>query len=309
MLPFSKPRYVKASKQTIQNSFVICAVGLASDTVMGTIIDNKVALEQIHPTYSLALLPLTDNIKIRFEDALFYADCFAYEHEIPVIPELKGSKMEIEFLIERTGRKDTRSWYSRLLVEALENVVALRLGPLGYVEFRYDTSRFRSLSESPILCLDYSGKYRPARQEVHLYSLALRQIDPLSEYLCYYRVIESASKSNGLSWLEQNLGRLEATRFGMLPTGEGVRMYQRRTNLFTILRRRAVTRLRDLAKNESYADIACRLYRTNRCGIAHGQRIRWSDFTTDIKEIFRDSFVLKLMARLAVDDELRSDSV
>jgi hypothetical protein len=304
VLPFSKPSYIRASGQAIVNAYVIDAVGLASDTVLGVVIDDEVALEQIHPTYSLALLPLTDDIVISYEDALFYADCFAYEHEIPVIPHPKRGPAEIEFLLDREGKQATRKIYFHELVAALESVNALRLGPLGYVEFRHDTSKYPSLTGDPVVHLNYREKYGLAAQEVHLYSLALRQIDPLSEYLCYYRVIESASRSNGLDWLEQNLGRLEFARFGMLPAGAGDRTYRRRTNLFTVLRRRAIARLRDLSRTMSYANIASRLYHTNRCGIAHGKKIRRADFTTDFGEVYLDSFVLKLMARLAIEDKL-----
>ena len=60
MLPFNKPKYIKASKRTIIKAYVLEAVGLASDEVIGVVIDNKVVMEQIHPTYSIALIPMTD---------------------------------------------------------------------------------------------------------------------------------------------------------------------------------------------------------------------------------------------------------
>jgi hypothetical protein len=304
VLPFSKPSYVGASRQAIVNAYVIDAVGLARDQVLGVVIDDQVALEQIHPTYSLALLPLADDVVISYEDALFYADCFAYEHEIPVIALPRGGQIDIEFLMDRRGKRATREAYFHELAVALESVNALRLGPMGYVEFRYDTSEYLSSTGDPVVRLNYSGRYGLAAQEVHLYSLALRQIDPLSEYLCYYRVIESASRSNGLGWLEQNLGRLESARFGMLSAGPGDPRKRRRVNLFTVLRRRAIARLRNLLNTMSYADIASRLYHTNRCGVAHGQSIRRADFSTDFRDVYLDGFVLKLMARLAIEDKL-----
>jgi len=301
-LPFSTPPYITASKHNIINAYVIDAIGLASDTVLGVVLDDEVALEQIHPTYSLALLPLNDAITVCYEEALFYADCFAYEHEIPTIAYPRRGLPGINFLLDKRGKQTTRQIYFHELSAALESVTALRLGPVGYVQFRYDTSSYPSPDGEPVVHLNYRAKYAHMRQEMHLYSLALRQIDPLSEYLCYYRVIESASKSNGLKWLEQNLPRLESTRFGVLPAGEGDRVYQRRPNLFTILRRRAVNRLWDLIKTLSYADIASKLYHTNRCGIAHGITIRRADFATDFEDVYLDSFVLKLMARIAIED-------
>jgi hypothetical protein len=306
MLPFSKPEYVRASKRAILNARVIDAVGLASDSVCGVLLDDKIALEQIHPTYSLALLPLTNEIVITYEDALFYADCFAYEHEIPTIAiPRRTAQSGLRFLLDKRGKRATREAYFHDLAVALESVNALRLGPLGHVEFRHDTSERPLRTKDAFVRLNWTDKYGGVSQEIHLYSLALRQIDPLSEYLCHYRVIESASDSNGLNWLEQNLRRLQFARFGMLPAGVGYEVRVRRVNLFSLLRRRAVARLRDLTKKLSHAEIAKRFYHTNRCGIAHGRSIRRSDFATDFKEIYLDGFVIKLMARLSIEDKLQ----
>lgn len=268
------------------------------------VVDDQVALEQIHATYSLALLPLTNVIKISYEDALLYADCFGFEHEIPSIVYPKGGLVGIEFLLDKRDKRATRETYFHELTVALESINALRLGPLGSVSFRYDTSQYTSVARDPVVHLNYREKYKKARQDVHLYSLAIRQIDPLSEYLCYYRVIESATKSNGLNWLEQNLARLASTDFGLLPATRGDLRKPDKVNLFRVLRRRAVARLRDSLTRMSYATIANRLYFTNRCGIAHGQSIRRSDFSTDFREVYLDGFVLKLMARLAIEDKL-----
>jgi hypothetical protein len=304
VLPFTKPTYVKSSKQTIRNAYVLGAVGLASDQVFGVVIDNKVALEQIHPTYSLALLPLTDDITISYEDALFYADCFAYEHEIPVIAYPKKWQIEIEFLLDKRCRRDTRKTYLQDLVGALENIISTRFGPLGFVDFRTDILKYPSKTGKPFACLSYSEKYKFVSKEIHLYSFALRQIDPLAEFLCYYRVIESASKSNGLNWLEQNLGRLKFVRFGMLPAGQADNNRKRSINLFTALRHRAAIRMRELLKTMTYEDVAKRFYYTNRCGIAHGHSIRRADFSTDFREVYLDCFVIKIMARLIIEDKL-----
>jgi hypothetical protein len=304
MLPFTKPSYVRVSKQTIINSYTIDAVGLALDQVLGVVVDDQIALEQIHSTYSIAILPLTRDIRISYEDALFYADCFAYEHEIPTIAYPKAGRVGIEFLLDKRSKRKTRETYFHELDVALESVNALRLGPLGCVEFRHNSSRHLSQHREPVVRLSYRKKYAPVQQEIHLYSLALRQIDPLSEYLYCYRVIESATRSNGLKWLEQNLGHLESARFGILPAIPSDPKKQRRINLFTVLRHRAVTHLRGLLKTMPYDKIASRLYHTNRCGIAHGQSIRRADFATDFNEVYRDGFIIKLMARLAIENKL-----
>jgi len=305
VLPSGKPPYVQASKRSIANAYILEAVGLASDQVWGVTIDDKVALEQIHPTYSLALLPLTDDIVLSFEDALFYADCFAYEHEIPVIPHPRKDTWQIEFLVSRQGKKESRDTFIREMCTVLECVHWLRLGPLGYVEFRHDGRRHGFSSKGPRIRLRYTQRYGPARREIHLYSMALRQIDPLSDYLCFYRVIESASASNGRKWLERNLVRLAKSKFGMLPAGDDFAVRKRRINLFTVLRRRAVSRLEQLLNRfGTCAEVAEKLYRTNRCGIAHGESIRRSDFSTDFTDVYMDCFVVRLMARLAIKDKI-----
>jgi hypothetical protein len=306
VLPFSKPEYVKAPKETILNACTIEAVGLASDSVLGVVIDDKVALEQIHPTYSLALLPLTEDVSISYRDVLFYADCFSYEHEIPVLAYPRKSQIEVDFLLDKRGKRITRDIYLQELMAAMESINLLRFGPVGYVEFRYDTSGYLPSLQKPIVRLDYTRKYKLAAKQIHLYSFALRQLDPMSEYLCYYRALESASGSNGLKWLEENLGRLESVQFGVLPASGDphVTHRRRRKNLFALLSRRAVTRLKDLSNEMSHAQIAERLYRTNRCGIAHGRSIRRADFSTDFNEVYLDGFVIKLSARLAIEDRV-----
>lgn len=304
MLPFSKPCQVKASKQTILNAYVIEAAGLASDEVLGVVIDDRAALEQIHPTSSLALIPLTDDIFLSYEDALFYTDCFAYEHEIPAIVGPKN-RFGIEFLVDKWSPRKTKGNYFAELIEVLEHIVSMRLGPLAYVGFRH------SSQDGAIVQLDYTRQYGSVGQEVHLYALALRQIDAFSEYLGHYRVIESATQSNGLDWIQHNLARLSSAQFGMLPVGvEHDSPYrQRRRNLFTILRRRAVNHLQRLSATRSDKDIADRFYGTNRCGIAHGRTIRRSDFSVDFSEVYLDGFVVKLLARLAIEDKRSATAV
>jgi len=306
MLPFAKPEYVKIPRHAIINSYVMHTVGLASDQVTGVVIDNRVALEQIHPTYILALLPLRNDIKIYWRDVLFYADCFAYEYEIPVLAYPKKMTMKIDFLLDRRHKINAKNSYFSALKDALESVTALRLGPLGYVEFRYDTSMYQYPIRKPVVRLSYSEKYQSVAKEIHLYTLALKQIDPLHEYLCYYRVIESIAENNGKNWLEKNFDRLPSYKFGFLPAGTDDQIPHRRINLFTVLRRRAVKHLRNLSKNMSYDDIAKRLYNKNRCGIAHGKSIRWLDFSADFEEVFLDVYLIKMMARLAIEDKLNT---
>lgn len=303
VLPFLPPPHVRASARNISNAHVIEAVGLGSDEVSGIIIDSKVAMEQIHPTYSIALLPLSDDVVVTFADARFYADCFAYEHEIPCIAlpnESDFRKSGITFAVSKEGKRRTRESYFGDLCMAMECINSSRLGPLSWIKCRYDTSR-----RVEPLKIDYTLRYQQVAEAVSLYSLALRQIDPYSEYLCYYRVIENMTASNGKNWLEQNLSRLLQASFGRLQVGDdGLLRRLRKPNLFVLFKRRAIKRLNELQATRSNAKIVDLLYKTNRCGIAHGQSIRHADFDSDFREVSLDCFIVKMMARLAIDDKL-----
>jgi hypothetical protein len=141
-------------------------------------------------------------------------------------------------------------------------------------------------------------------QEIHLYSVALRQADALGEFLCYYRVIESATRSNGKAWISSALDVLPAHDYGHIGIGhEGVR---RARNLLSIWRSKALRRLSVLRQRfGSPAGIAGYLYNTNRCGIAHGKDIVRADITQSYFEVVRDTYLLKLLARLAIDQKLQ----
>ena len=313
-LPFSRPSYVKASKSRIRRAYVIEAVGLAGATVYGVVIDGRVALEPYLNTSSLIVLPLSNGISISYEDVLFYASCLGYEHEIPAIALPKRRlflrQTGVEFLLDKWKRRDVPRTYEEHLVIALDSLISLRFGPLGFVRFRCEKPKLLPAPATPIVRLNYRKKYWGVEKEIHLYSVALRQIDPLFEYLCYFRVIESAIDKQGnkvKSWLAKNLGRLEHARFGMLRTGTvGDPEKDRKTNFFTVLKRRAVSRLKALLATHSYEKVAERFYHINRGGIAHGLKIKRLDYSGDFKEVYLHAFVLKLMARLAIEEKLRA---
>jgi hypothetical protein len=155
--------------------------------------------------------------------------------------------------------------------------------------------------------LPLTAKYSIVSKELGLYSTALRQLDPLSEFLCYYRIIESISRDNGKDWLSVNLSRLENYDFGFLEFEvigeERVRKNQRRKNLFGFYRRRALSRLKTLTARLSKKSIEEYFYNENRCGIAHGKTdVKSYDFGFNIREISQDVYILKLLARIAIEN-------
>jgi hypothetical protein len=78
-----------------------------------------------------------------------------------------------------------------------------------------------------------------------------------------------------------------------------------RTNLFSVYRRRAKSRINLLSKKLSTGDIAEYFYNVLRCGIAHGRTdVIDYDYGFNIVEVSQDLIVLKLLARIAVEQKV-----
>src|SRR5712692_6822010 len=65
--------------------YVLCPFGLASDTVGDITVDASIALVQSRPDWNICLCPLIAKPQPTESVASYYADCIAYEHDIPVI--------------------------------------------------------------------------------------------------------------------------------------------------------------------------------------------------------------------------------
>lgn len=275
-------------------------VGLALDSVEQVTIDNRFALIQLNPSYSVAIVPTSSDKHPTFNEVVFYTNCLAYEHDIPAFVWPARGKALIK-PIERAREEYIDHSYYLTLSTAYEAINSLRLGPLGYVYFRW-----QGFEQN--VNLPYSDQYSCVAKEVSLYSTAVRQLDPLSEFLNYYRVVESVSGKNGKDWLNSNTPRLEYHDFGFLEyeiVGQERIGNQRRKNLFSTYRKRALSRLKKLATKLGEKSIAEYLYNENRCGIAHGRTgVKAYDFGYNIQEISLDVYVLKLLARIAIEDKV-----
>jgi len=299
------------------------ALGLAPDSVGDIVLDHTIALVQPHPSADICLCPLIGKPQPTESLAWYYADCIAYEHDIPVIViPTRGDFERFGYRYAHSGRttpemvyvnhlngravrhtlpgisaeRAVKQNYCASLCSILENVRQIRQGPNTLVHFRHK-------SRGVTLNLAYTSKYSVVVQEIHLYSVALRQADSLGEFLCYYRVIESATQSNGKTWIASSLGELSAHNFGRIVIAHD--FVSRPRNLLSIWRSRALRRLSALRqKLGSATEIASYLYHTNRCGIAHGKAIVRADITSSYFDVVRDTYVLKLLARLAIDQKL-----
>jgi len=306
--------------------YCIYPLGLASDTVNDVVIDRRIALIQQHPESILYLCPLRQNPHPTAAAAWFYCDCIAYEHDIPAIvyptpSELsefryryihngptKSRPMQIEHLgkkhwtetfIKRPmqAKTITRLFLMDQLLSVFDEARQIRHGPLTFVLFRTHRQHRR-------VYLDYSNWYGKAAKEISLFSTALRQPDFLAEFLGYYRIIESITQSNGKKWITDALDRLPSQKWNSILLGHDEDQYAPR-NLLGAYSRRASIRLRELRKRLGTSDrVAHYLYNVQRCGIAHGRgQIVRGDVSPTYFEVARDTMILKLLARMAIEEK------
>lgn len=306
--------------------YSIYALGLAADTVGDVIIDRRIALCQVHPDSVLYLCPLCPNPQPTVAEAWFYCDCIAYHHEIPAIVEPTeeelsdfkhtylhngpskprecsiiepGVGVKEKFVVHPLPPEDvTRRFLFDQLLSILEETRELRHGPLTFVLFR--THRYQRR-----VYLDYSSRYGSVSKEISLYSAALRQADFLAEYLGYYRVIESASGSNGKEWIIDALDRLRRHRFGKILLGHQHDYHYCPINILHEYRKRASTRLRELRRTmRRNEELARYFYNVNRCGIAHGRdAVVKADIVPSYFDIGRDAVIMKMLARMAIEEK------
>jgi len=295
-------------------------------SVGDVIIDRRIALIQPHPESRLYLCPIRPHPQPTTAEAWFYNDCIAYEHEIPAIVDpteeqladfkhrylhngpsepqkfnitTLGSDVKTEKFIRHPIPPETLSqtFLVNQLLLIFEETRELRHGPLTFVLFR--THRYRRR-----VYLDYSALYGSVSKEISLYSAALRQADFLSEYLGYYRVIESVTVSNGKKWIIDALDRFKTHRFGKILMGHQYDDHYRPKDILREYRKRANARLLELQRTMRNKDIAKYFFNVNRCGIAHGRdRVLKSDIVPSYFDIARDSVILKLLARMAIDEK------
>lgn len=280
--------------------YFIDMVGLASDSVGNVILDGKYAIHQIHPTYSLAIVPPVGVDHPSFNEMVFFTNCLAYDHDLPalIVPVKREALIKP---IERGRKSYINNSYYESLAQAYELLNAIRLGPLGYVEFKWS-----GINED--INLQYTKKYYTASNELCLYSTAIRQLDPLSEFLCYYRIIESISGDNGKRWVSDSLAKLSNYDFGFLEFGSDFTGHNRgrRINVFSVYKKRSLARLVELKSKLNDKSIADYFYNENRCGIAHGKtNIKTYDFKYNIEEISKDIYIIKLLSRIAIEEKIQ----
>ena len=168
-------------------------------------------------------------------------------------------------------------------------VAELRVGA-GSVLLRYDEER-HPLSR-------FTDRFGSRREAIALYAMAARQLDPFTEYLCLYRVIEWAGRGKAEAWVAHRLPELHAFDFGECLVRRD--LTQEYVDMLETWRGRAVARLAQM--NKPAGKVAAELV-ANRNAIAHGSfRVRHHDFGPSMSAIGADLAIVKLLARIAVED-------
>ncbi len=276
----------------------LLADGIWAASVGNVTLDDRFLLRDVEGS-GLALVSRRGEPPPTFAEALFYARCLSFDHECPVVVVGRG-----------IGRFGPRPWLSTksfepewAQVQELLSEIQRRRSGGGVALFR----RPQRLSEFEYFNLPLSARYGQVADMLAMYATALLQVEPLGEYLHYYRVVERAARlesgnpsNNGKDWVERHLQKLATFSFGELwlqKSGAGQVAHR---SLFQLLQRRAVEAFHRLGKNA--ADTSKYLYGALRCGIAHSSGPKTFDFGGDVKEVGQALPIVKLLARIAIEN-------
>lgn len=325
-LPFSMPPHIANAKEAWRHAIHIECFGLDTECLGGMLVDDRFWLEGFEASSSFFIIPMNVGDPPRYADAAFYADCIAFEHEfstlaVPRAELLSDDEIPWE-IFSRAKQASAAARYVEWLIEGCEVANRVNLGIERQVVFKYDWLYFDAPPDG-IVKIGWSAMFKNVGTAIHLYNAALRQLDPLTQFLCFYRVVENITGNNGKGWVESTLpGPMDykgpvwcvKTRRS-IKTLIGKAEYRRvRLKRFTnnrgyfnvleVTRAKALQRLATLRREGSDADIAKRLYNGNRCGIAHGSDIRRHDLSDDFRNIVQDLPLIRFLARLAIEEVL-----
>lgn len=228
------------------------------------------------------------------DEVTFLADCFSFDHDTPtVVRPAAGTQAAkrppIDTLFPYQSREDQTLSYYSTVESTLTEATDLRLGD-GSPTLRYH--------EYPKL-LRLHARFLGVEEPLALYAMATRQVEVLSEFLCFYRVIEWVNKDNGKAYVSRHLGALATHDFGKLWAHRTCK--ERRWDIFARYRRRAMRRLSELrTRHGTDQKVAQHLYDI-RNSLAHGKSNFALDRDTDLPEIGRDVLIIKLLARMVIE--------
>jgi len=341
-LPFSAPRYLENPREQISKSMIITCYGLCTECLEGVFIDNNYWLEGFEASSDFYLISDKPNYDIPYDIAVFYSDCLSFEHEIPTLAKPKKdflNKKDIPWNIKPKERDDLVDLFFDHIDVGIEEGILAYNGLWQKVVFKYDQMfdwlecKIEDHNGFDIVKVNYYDRFNPVKQGIHLYNAALKQIDIMSKYLCYYRVIEFIAGNNGKEWIEDILDNTNMEYYGKIwieepsfieveqsPLEDSIipnemssfiernKLFneEKKINILEIMRANALFRFKELKNRLSTQEIAERLYNDNRCGIAHGRNnIRRHDLGDDFIDILNDLKLIKYLARIAIDERIK----
>jgi hypothetical protein len=277
--------------------------GIHYDSDLIALIDNKYKIHlRVHPPTPTMII---DSIPT-FKELIFYTDCISYTHDVPGFfyqPVQKQNKSIITPIVtipKYENFSEERS-YNLALEQIYSLIVDIKIN--AKVCFIWNKAYFKTIN-IPLTLMFYK-----VSEEINMYSMALKQLDPLTEFLCYYRIIERITGDNGKQWIRNNLSRLNKYHFGFLEVVDLIkhRKRNRRKNLFSFYRRRSINRILKLRRTlPKEISIEKHLYNDIRCSIAHGKDIIKYDYKNNLKEVFLDIYIVKLLSRIAIEDKVKN---
>ena len=228
--------------------------------------------------------------------AVFFANVLAYVHDAPVgFWPLVGKPLTRSVFGDEKGHHHSFEQIARIH----ELIHAGRVGSMASYDFKWSSPTGTSL-DVPV-----TTAFGPATDLLAFYATALRQHDPLSEFLHYYRVLEAIDGANGKKWIANHLASLTTHKFGALLIDPDDPPRRPRRDLLQHYTRRAVKRRDQLVATR--VDIPTQLYNNLRCGIAHAKTgVKTFDFGPDVAEVTRDLPLTKMLARIAIDSRVRA---
>jgi hypothetical protein len=250
----------------------------------------------------LGILPTNGRAPATIDDARWLADAFAFDHDAPVgiwpawvgdwptaMPKDQAAHPVIQPVIP--FERSFTSWYWEHINMSYMAAAELRFN--GSLVLRYD-------GEATAPGTTFSARFRGREEQVGLYAMAVRQPDPLAEYLCLYRVLESAERSNGKAFIRSNLPAIWEHDFGELIVMPDDPSNEPGLNAFDVYLERARDEVSRLSA-AGITDLADYLYDI-RNSLAHGKhRALTARHVHRFEDAGRALVIVRLLARIAVE--------
>jgi hypothetical protein len=221
---------------------------------------------------ALGILPMSPGgTRATVDDAMWLADVIAFDHDAPVgiRPATRGPGAPP---VDPDGFPQTQPvhpYADDLFMWYWENIST---ASMAAAELRFNDSYvLRYLEDDPRSPRrDFSARFGERDQLVSMYAMAARQADPLSEYLCLYRILEAADNANGKTYASQMLPTFLTHDYGDLFVAPlEAQGWEHMTHVFESYKIRANKEL-DSLRAQGVTDVPAHLYGI-RNSLAHGK--------------------------------------